>query len=100
MKQQLTLQAANEKFLFSGNNVTIESFYATVSNLWSEALDGVACFYSHILGEKISIPQASAIVQAQVAFLAVILFSCGPMTPAVLSVAWFVRALLKCRSVF
>lgn len=63
-------------------------------------IQSIANVYSNILEQEISTQQTWCLLNAQAAFLALLLCSCGPIVLTLLSFVWFVSALLKCKIMF
>lgn len=62
-----------------------------------EFLEAVARLYSGILEEEVSAGRAAMMLQAQLAFLSLLLFSCATPLLCVLSLVWLLRSLLRLR---
>lgn len=78
MKQEMTFTAGNEVSM----------------------VQGIANMYSNMLEQEVSTKQTWCLLNAQAAFVALLLCSCGPLTLTLLSAGWFVSALLKCKAEF
>lgn len=76
------------------NNVSVISKKTSTFNVFSF----IAAYYSRVLDEQLSVAQTKAIVCAQCAFISVIMpFDFGMLYRAI-AVAWFVIAMLRCRT--
>lgn len=60
-----------------------------------ELLEAVARLYSSILEEEVSADRAAMMLQAQMAFVSLLLFSSATPLLCVLSLLWLLRSLLR-----
>lgn len=79
-------------------NITLQNTQNinSVQNIVANSLAGVANLYSEILGEKVTTRQTLHLLNAQIAFLGIILPS-GALAVNALAVAWFALALRGCK---
>lgn len=71
----------------------------TASNKVS-MIQGIANMYSNILEQEVTTSQTWCLLNAQAAFVSLLLCSCGPLALTLLSIGWFTSALMKCKMVF
>lgn len=92
MKKNMTIQMNENTTLEMIKNVT-----KTISNTWYGLTSKLANYYSEILEEEISPRKATKILQAQFAFLSVLLTSGGPILLCAACVAWFGLSLINAK---
>ena len=91
----MTLSASNNANVF-----TFESICGAVTGLASKAVERVARKYSEILDEEITSRQALHMLNAQFAFVALVLPVAAPLLYYVAVVGWFALALRGAKRAF
>lgn len=98
MKPTFSIQCVNEKSSFSCVNFLAADVLSALRSKRTAILEDISRVYSNILGEDISVQKTGCIVNAQAAFVSLLISSCGPLPLTFLSIGWFVAALLKCKA--
>lgn len=80
----------------SENHNTVSFFTSSSSFGFSNALAGISKLYSDILEEEITPRQTLHLLNAQIAFLGIVL-PVGPLFVNAFAVAWFALALRGCK---
>lgn len=100
MNTNISFEVMNEKNVFSGVNTTSQSAanpIASIKGVWMAFLTAIAALYSTMLEEEVSVARAKQLLNAQAAFLALIICSCGPILLTFLAIAWLYTAIRSCR---
>lgn len=104
MKNVYSLYGAERKQSVNGVAMMLEGMMEVMLTLVRgirrqrrELLEAVARLYSGILEEDVSAERAAMMLQAQMAFLSLLLFSCATPLLCVLSLVWLFRSLLRLR---
>lgn len=100
MNTNISFEIMNEKNAFSSVNTTSSAAanpVASIKGAWLAFLTAIAALYSNMLEEKVSVARAKQLLNAQMAFVALLVCSCGPLLLTIISLAWFTIAILKCR---
>lgn len=99
MKANITF-AANEKATFSSVNVKQNPVTDAVKagkEAWMAVLTVIAAYYSSLIGEELSVEKTARILNAQAAFASLLVLGSMNVVLLVVSLVWFITALLKCR---